>query len=281
MSPARVLVVDDTPANVKLLIDVLTAKGYELSSATNGADALAMRRRAARPGAARHHDAGPVGLRRVPAAAGQRRHRAAAGGAVHLTGRHAGADQWRRSRRRRLSHQAGEPGRAAGALGLAYPAALHGQGQVSVVAFTPYLNPRQASALAHPHGPLHHWPNCGLDGHHPQAVPQPVEDQPKDWIDQPEGRALTRKMQGLIKAHERQQLICMAAAQPGDSGAADLCSSSLAVGLENRLLEDRLFKRPFAFPMAPRPRQNTAPGALESVFEGGRRLLGVDGSVGR
>ena len=41
MSPARVLVVDDTPANVKLLIDVLTAKGYELSSATNGADALA------------------------------------------------------------------------------------------------------------------------------------------------------------------------------------------------------------------------------------------------
>ena len=122
-------------------------------------------------------------------------------------------------------------------LGLAYPAALQGQGQVSVVAFTPYLNPRQASALAHPHGPLHHWPSRGLDGHHPQALPQPVEDQPRDWIDQPEGRALTRKMQGLIKAHERQQLICMAVAQPGDSDAADLCSSSLAVGLENRLLK--------------------------------------------
>jgi adenylate cyclase len=41
-SPARVLVVDDTPANVKLLVDVLTAKGYQVTAATNGADALAM-----------------------------------------------------------------------------------------------------------------------------------------------------------------------------------------------------------------------------------------------
>ncbi|MEP7297074.1 MAG: response regulator [Burkholderiales bacterium] len=41
-SPARILVVDDTPANVKLLVDVLTAKGYDVCAATNGADALAM-----------------------------------------------------------------------------------------------------------------------------------------------------------------------------------------------------------------------------------------------
>ena len=39
---ARILVVDDTPANVKLLVDVLAAQGYAMSSATNGADALAM-----------------------------------------------------------------------------------------------------------------------------------------------------------------------------------------------------------------------------------------------
>jgi len=35
------------------------------------------------------------------------------------------------------------------------------------------------------------------------------------------------------------------------------------------LVEDRLFKRPFSFPMAPRTRQSTALGALESVFGGG------------
>lgn len=40
-APARILVVDDTPANVKLLVDVLTVAGYAATSAANGEDALA------------------------------------------------------------------------------------------------------------------------------------------------------------------------------------------------------------------------------------------------
>src|SRR5512136_975676 len=40
--PARILVVDDTPGNVKLLVDLLVVKGYVASSAVNGEDALAM-----------------------------------------------------------------------------------------------------------------------------------------------------------------------------------------------------------------------------------------------
>ncbi len=39
---SKILVVDDTPANVKLLVDVLTAKGYVALAATNGEEALAM-----------------------------------------------------------------------------------------------------------------------------------------------------------------------------------------------------------------------------------------------
>jgi len=39
--PAKVLVVDDTPANVKLLRDLLASKGYEVSTAVNGEEALA------------------------------------------------------------------------------------------------------------------------------------------------------------------------------------------------------------------------------------------------
>jgi class 3 adenylate cyclase len=39
--PARILVVDDTPQNVKLLADLLTAKGYAVTTATSGAEALA------------------------------------------------------------------------------------------------------------------------------------------------------------------------------------------------------------------------------------------------
>jgi class 3 adenylate cyclase len=37
----RILVVDDTPQNVKLFTDLLTAKGYTVTSASNGEDALA------------------------------------------------------------------------------------------------------------------------------------------------------------------------------------------------------------------------------------------------
>jgi len=39
--PAHILVVDDTPANVKLLADVLGARGYAVSTAASGKEALA------------------------------------------------------------------------------------------------------------------------------------------------------------------------------------------------------------------------------------------------
>ena len=41
MTLAKILVVDDTPANVKLLVDVLTVRGYAVSAAVNGEEALA------------------------------------------------------------------------------------------------------------------------------------------------------------------------------------------------------------------------------------------------
>ena len=39
-SPAKILVVDDTPRNVKLLADLLTVKGYTVVTATSGREAL-------------------------------------------------------------------------------------------------------------------------------------------------------------------------------------------------------------------------------------------------
>ena len=38
---AKILVVDDTPQNVKLLGDLLTVKGYAVVTAVNGKEALA------------------------------------------------------------------------------------------------------------------------------------------------------------------------------------------------------------------------------------------------
>ncbi len=40
LSPAKILVVDDTPQNVKLLADLLTVKGYTVVTAASGAEAL-------------------------------------------------------------------------------------------------------------------------------------------------------------------------------------------------------------------------------------------------
>ena len=40
-TPPKILVVDDTPKNVKLLADVLSAKGYAVATASSGAEALA------------------------------------------------------------------------------------------------------------------------------------------------------------------------------------------------------------------------------------------------
>ena len=40
-TPAKILVVDDTPRNVKLLADVLTVKGYSVATAASGREALA------------------------------------------------------------------------------------------------------------------------------------------------------------------------------------------------------------------------------------------------
>ena len=40
-TPAKILVVDDTPRNVKLLADLLGVKGYEVVTAASGQEALA------------------------------------------------------------------------------------------------------------------------------------------------------------------------------------------------------------------------------------------------
>ena len=37
----NILVVDDTPVNIKMLVDLLTSRGYQTSTAASGAEALA------------------------------------------------------------------------------------------------------------------------------------------------------------------------------------------------------------------------------------------------
>jgi CheY-like chemotaxis protein len=40
-TPAKILIVDDTPRNVKLLADILSARGYDVLTASSGREGLA------------------------------------------------------------------------------------------------------------------------------------------------------------------------------------------------------------------------------------------------
>ena len=51
-SPPKILVVDDTPRNVKLLADLLAVKGYSVVPAGSGREALAARNSSLLPGSA-------------------------------------------------------------------------------------------------------------------------------------------------------------------------------------------------------------------------------------
>ena len=66
---ARILIVDDVPANTRLLEAKLSAEYYQVASVKNGFDALTTAHGlAAGPDPARCHDAGHGRLRVLPAA---------------------------------------------------------------------------------------------------------------------------------------------------------------------------------------------------------------------
>ena len=101
----------------------------------------------------------------------------------------------------------------------------------------PDFNLRHPPALAYHHDSLRFWLNRGLDGYRLDAVPHMVENNARDWNDQPESRALTYQMQALIKAYPQRHVICEATAEPKDYAAASLCGSAFAFGLETALVK--------------------------------------------
>ncbi len=112
-TPPRILIVDDTPANVHILQARLAAHGYDIVTATDGEAALAaVKETAAGPDPARRHDAEDGRDRGLPAPAGRRvaaLHPDHHGhGEVGSHGRRGGP----RGGRRRVPDQAGGPARA-------------------------------------------------------------------------------------------------------------------------------------------------------------------------
>lgn len=98
----------------------------------------------------------------------------------------------------------------------------------------PDFNFRNPAVVAYHFDSLRFWLNRGLDGFRLDAAPHLIENNAKDWNDQPESRALTRRIQSLVKAYRHRYTVCEATAEPRDYARPELCGAAFAFGLENQ-----------------------------------------------
>jgi glycosidase len=94
----------------------------------------------------------------------------------------------------------------------------------------PDFNFRNPAVQAYHFDSLRFWLNRGLDGYRLDAVPHLVENNARDWNDQPESRAITKQMQDLITAYPRRHVVCEATANPSAYGEPALCGGAFAFG---------------------------------------------------
>jgi alpha-amylase len=100
----------------------------------------------------------------------------------------------------------------------------------------PDFNFRNPAVLAYHQSSLRFWLNRGLDGYRLDAVPHLVENNAKDWNDQPESRRLTGELKALITAYPQRHVVCEATANPQVYAAPDICGSAFAFGLERNIV---------------------------------------------
>lgn len=77
---------------------------------------------------------------------------------------------------------------------------------------------------------LRFWLNRGLDGFRLDAVPHMVERSARDWNDQPESRALTKRLQDLIVSYRHRWAVCEATAEPQAYARPEVCGAAFAFG---------------------------------------------------
>ncbi len=89
---------------------------------------------------------------------------------------------------------------------------------------------RHPAVLAYHEDSLRFWLNRGLDGVRLDAAPHLVENSAKDWNDQPQSRALVKRVQDLVRSYPRRYVVCEATAQPQDYGDPAVCGGAFAFG---------------------------------------------------
>jgi alpha-amylase len=94
----------------------------------------------------------------------------------------------------------------------------------------PDFNMRNPAVVEYHLNSLRFWLNRGLAGFRLDAVPHLFENSGKRWNDQPESRALTKRIADLIRSYPNRYVVCEATAKPIDYGNAKLCGGAFAFG---------------------------------------------------
>ncbi|MEJ6000226.1 alpha-amylase family glycosyl hydrolase [Paucibacter soli] len=101
----------------------------------------------------------------------------------------------------------------------------------------PDFNLRNPAVVAYHGDSLRFWLNRGLDGYRLDAVPHLIENNARDWNDQPESRRLTGDFSRLIRSYARRHVVCEATAEPKVYAAPSICGSAFAFGLEGKIVK--------------------------------------------
>ena len=94
----------------------------------------------------------------------------------------------------------------------------------------PDFNMRNPAVVEYHFASLRFWLNRGLAGYRLDAVPHLFENSGKHWNDQPESRAMTKRIADMIRSYPNRYVVCEATAKPNDYGDAKLCGGAFAFG---------------------------------------------------
>jgi glycosidase len=120
------------------------------------------------------------------------------------------------------------------------PAVQPGSPDIYFGTFGPHMpdfNMRNPTVVKYHEDSLRFWLNRGLDGFRLDAVPHLIENNAKDWNDQPESRALTKHFQDLIKSYPGRYVVCEATAEPIAYGDPALCGGAFAFNLNYEMIK--------------------------------------------
>jgi glycosidase len=94
----------------------------------------------------------------------------------------------------------------------------------------PDFNMRNPEVVEYHLSSLRFWLNRGLAGYRLDAVPHLIENGATHWNDQPESRAMTRRIADMIRSYPNRYVVCEATASPQAYGDASVCGGAFAFG---------------------------------------------------